>query len=135
VDAINSIRHEQNVMSKIHTTLHAAGLKLPLQISLTDHEDSANIPWISLSTWVEFLIKADKLCHLFGGLPLAEIGGVLTRFWELYRRLEPDLTIYELFDAGGADPASTIPMTSHADEGRGIFDFLQLHITVSLLFS
>ena len=122
VDDINSIRHEQNVMKKIHKSLSKAGLKLPIPISETDHPDCEDLPWLSLCSWIVYLIKEDKLSHLYGGHLEDEIGDILRLFWTYYRRIEPDLKVYEFFDAGLADPATTIPMTSHQDEGRGIFD-------------
>ena len=95
------------------------GLSLAVSITFTDREDCINILWLSLSNWIGSMVRHNTLHRLYGGLPDDCVREVLKKFWELYRKIEPDLEIYEQFDRGEADPAATIPMCTHQDEGRG----------------
>ena len=111
--------HGHNAMRTLQSTLEKTGLKLPVEICEMDRPDCENIPWTSLSSWIQYLVQSNELSRLYGGLPDDIIGEVLEELWKLYREIEPDLEIYEEFDAGRADPRTTIMMTSHQDEGRG----------------
>ena len=113
-------------MHVVQRSFEEAWLRLPVEITKTDHGDCENLPCLSLSSWVQFLVKEDKLDHLYGGLPADEVEGVFKLLWTTYRKLEPDLAVYDLFDAGKLDMGSTIMMTTHQDEGRGILALIIL---------
>ena len=120
-------RNAAHAMRTLQRSCQDTGLTLPVEINITDHPDCENMPWLSLSSWIQFLVKEDKLGRLYGDLPADDVGPVFKQLWMTYRKLEPDLEVYKHFDNGSIDMERTIMMTSHQDEGRGIFALIDIY--------
>ena len=92
---------------------------MPIPIERFDEEPCVGVPWISLEGWMKHLVAKQEINTLFGSLGPEQARSALRQYWTLLRPLEPDLKIWDMFDAGEADPEFTIPMSAHLDEGRG----------------
>jgi len=109
VDYKNSERDVQSIVDKQGTRL-----KLPItELAIR----GKTVPWISPKSWFEYLVN-NGLLYMLSGLRCDEgchVGSTWKDFWKKYEQLHPT---FSLFEDPSFDPATTIGMYLHRDEGR-----------------
>ena len=105
-----------------HQLLGKAGLSVQVPLAmLGSRELNLDFPIIPLRHWAQWLANSHNL-HILVGLQAPDDrreGEILKAFWDGYRQLFPQHTIFNHFDSGAADPGLRYPITFHGDEGRG----------------
>ena len=105
----NSERDVQSIVDK-----HGTRLKLPItELAIR----GKTVPWISPKSWFEYLVN-NGLLYMLSGLrcdELRHVGSTWKDFWKKYEQLHPT---FSLFEDPSFDPATTIGMYLHGDEGR-----------------
>ena len=105
-----------------HQLLGKAGLSVRVPLAmLGSRELNLDFRIIPLRHWAQWLANSHNL-HILVGLQAPDDrreGEILKAFWDGYRQLFPQHTIFNHFDSGAADPGLTYPITFHGDEGRG----------------
>ena len=99
-----------------HRTMKKQKTKLDVKIETVSCKDEM-IPWISPETWLSWLVKKG-LWPMLAGCQLHDYEGARrnwSKFWEMYRKIDPDLGI---FDLEGLDLSRTAAFLVHGDEGR-----------------
>ena len=109
LDYKNSERGVNKVVQKHGTTL-------PIPITEMDIRGK-KVPWISPKSWLQYIIN-NGLLYILSGLHVQErdsVGQTWQDFWRKYEILHP---MYSLFQSDNFDPATTIGLYIHGDEGR-----------------
>ena len=107
---------DKNSERDVSRTVQKHGITL--QLPITDlHVGTRSLAWINPKDWLQFIVK-HGLLYMLSGLSFEErdrVGQTWTQFWQQYRRLNPD---FGIFDDPAFDPATTIGLYLHGDEGR-----------------
>ena len=119
-----------NACRKFHHVAQTSGKRLPVAIDWVQTpirtitkskvtEELVDFPTLPLSSWMR--ASFDLGGHIFvGGKGMDHLNqfcDILHDWWIKYRRLDPNLPVYEDFDE--SDCRFLIPIAIHGDEGRG----------------
>ena len=110
-----------HAIKRAHNVIAKTGLALRIKRTVISDGSLKGLSVLKLTDMISYMVEHAELHRLLGGLPIREAGATLVEFWVRYRRIHPELDIYQAFDAGDADPQRTIPVFVHGDEGRGFF--------------
>ena len=105
----NSERDVNRVVSKQRTFLEVPITELVIK--------GKHYPWINPKNWMKFIVDRGLL-YLLSGLTFEnrnQVGWTWREFWSKYQILNPD---FDLFFKDDFDPATTIGLYVHGDEGR-----------------
>lgn len=105
----NSERDVNRIVKKQRTSLDVKISMLRIQ--------EKDVAWINPKAWLQFIINHGLLYMLSGLIYETRnlVGTVWTEFWRRYEILNPD---FSLFSDDNFDPAYTIGLFLHGDEGR-----------------
>ncbi|CAJ1355923.1 unnamed protein product, partial [Effrenium voratum] len=73
---------------------------------------------MKLSNWVKFLLDSGRLRQLCGIPDVEHMKAVLTEFWSRFRQMDETHQVFQLASENVLELSLTIPIYSHADEGR-----------------
>lgn len=100
-----------------HRVVRDQGSKLDIPIDEMNVQGEKQ-PWISPKAWLQYIVS-HGLLYMLSGLQFEDrhlIGTTWKQFWQQFQPLYPDFGIFD--DLGTFDPAHTIAMYLHGDEGR-----------------
>ena len=104
-----------NAEEGCHELFKQLGFCAPVTMERCEALGMTNIPYVKLSSWVQWLLDSGRLWRQFVGVSSWEkMQDVLGEFWARFRGLYPQ---HELFTMP-LDLRRTIPYYSHTDEGR-----------------
>ena len=75
------------------------------------------VPWISPKSWLQYIIN-NGLLYILSGLHVQERDSVEQTWQDFWRKYEILHPMYSLFQSDNFDPATTIGLYIHGDEGR-----------------
>lgn len=105
----------QDAESGCHQLFQTLGYCAPVKLEYLTEEGLTHIPYVRLSSWVQWLLDTNRLWRQFCGVSSWEkMQDVLGEFWSRYQALYPQHEVFTL----PCDLRRTIPFYSHTDEGR-----------------
>jgi hypothetical protein len=97
------------------------GLRLNVDIASGVVGADKDYPFIKASSWVRALDNHGKLEQLFGLGPevttLEKCGPVFLDFWDKYRKLNGNHSVFRFADEGSIPLNAALPVVLHGDEG------------------
>jgi hypothetical protein len=108
--------HVGNSERDAHRTMKKQKTKLDIKIE-SIRCNGVMIPWISPESWLPWIVKKG-LWPMLAGCQLHDYAGARnnwSKFWEMYRTVNPD---FELFGLEDIDLSRTAAFLVHGDEGR-----------------
>lgn len=98
-----------------HELFKQLGMCAPVEMEYVLVEGLRHIPFIKLSSWVQWLLDSNRLWRQLVGVDSWDrMLDVLGEFWARFRGLHPQHEVFRL----PLDLRRTIPFYSHTDEGR-----------------
>jgi hypothetical protein len=88
---------------------------------------SRSVPTLSVPTFIEHMVKQGRLSRLYGGMARDTVHENLQDFWKNFHTIRPSHFAKERFENGSMMANRTVPVYTHIDEGRGIFDVVFLN--------
>ena len=129
-----SKRSEKNSERDCHRIMtNRFGLSMPLQIDYLKTDGGPKIPFLRFRNWMRMML--DHNCfHIFCGLLKPDRTReecIWRAFWNNYEKQFPSHPLFQRIRSGEIDPARTIAVLAHGDEGRSkrrsAFLVLNLH--------
>lgn len=77
----------------------------------------AGFPYVSFTSWLQYLVESDELDHLVGVKTLAEMEALLAMFWDRFLQVHP---WHVMAGKSYVCRRRCIPVLIHGDEGRGL---------------
>ncbi|CAE7770511.1 unnamed protein product [Symbiodinium sp. CCMP2592] len=109
------ISHSEN---GAHKVFKEAGCALDIPLSYVDLSTQKAMPYITMTSWVQFLNKTNRLHYLTGLKNALERQRVCYEFWQRVKVLRPDHPVFTLAAAGRVRLEDVVPLLHHGDEGR-----------------
>ncbi|CAE7226882.1 unnamed protein product, partial [Symbiodinium sp. CCMP2456] len=104
--------------SGVHKVLEASGCSLEVPLSYVDIPTQKKMPYITMTSWVQFLSKSDRLHYLTGVADGMERRKLCREFWTRVQQIRPGHPVFADASAGTIRLEDTVPLLHHGDEGR-----------------
>ena len=104
---------------KINDVLLEHNLTASIKICTIEDGICEGHPVIKLTDLVQYMLDHNEFNRFFGGLQTEQAKAALVEFWDKFLQVHPSHHARYKFESGEWDPARTVPVVVHGDEGRG----------------
>ncbi|CAE7875722.1 hypothetical protein AK812_SmicGene32295 [Symbiodinium microadriaticum] len=102
----------------VHKVFEEAGCLLPVQMNHVDLPTQKAVPYVTMSSWVKFLVSTNRLKYLIGTSVVSERESLCSEFWARFEKIRPRHPIFSMARGGKVQLKDAIPILHHGDEGR-----------------